>query len=256
MIDLNSHLIPLTDNGSNSIEDTLVLIKKAHADGVTDIVLTAFYDGNNGNIGNSIIRQAAQIQDVLNDNEIPVKVFPGQQILLKDSIIDDLLERKAIGVSNNLSHIFVEFPQNEIPVYTERVFGQMIKAGITPIITYPERNSSLMNNPNKLGSLINMGAVTLLGADSYFGEFGKQVQKFANDLLDYGYIHLVASDAHVNPKNKKYGLKELYKKLSKRYEKDMIQALKDNAKAVLADSNVEIFAFDIIPDRKLKKYRK
>ena len=45
-IDIHSHLLPGVDDGSQTIEDSLYLIKKAIEDGIEYIVLTPHYIKN------------------------------------------------------------------------------------------------------------------------------------------------------------------------------------------------------------------
>ena len=43
MVDLHSHILPNIDDGSKSKRESLAILKKAHENGITDIVLTPHY---------------------------------------------------------------------------------------------------------------------------------------------------------------------------------------------------------------------
>ena len=43
MVDVHSHILPFVDDGSDSLESSVELVKKLANEGVTDIILTPHY---------------------------------------------------------------------------------------------------------------------------------------------------------------------------------------------------------------------
>ena len=76
------------------------------------------------------------------------------------------------------------------------IFAQLLAAGMTPIVTHPERNTFLQDNPDELARWVDSGCLAQVTASSCTGSFGKRVQATANALLASGVVHFIASDAH------------------------------------------------------------
>src|SRR5260370_41780558 len=90
----------------------------------------------------------------------------------------------------------------------------MQAAGMTPIITHPERNTLLQKKLDKLETWAQSGCLVQVTAASFLGRFGKQAKAFADRLLQQGLVHIVASDAH-DTKYRPPSLKEAYEYVSK-----------------------------------------
>jgi protein-tyrosine phosphatase len=78
----------------------------------------------------------------------------------------------------------------------EAFFFRMRLKGITPIITHPERNSEVQNDPKMLEGMVDKGALVQVTAMSLTGDFGDQVRATAFRLVKSGLAHVIASDAH------------------------------------------------------------
>jgi protein-tyrosine phosphatase len=92
--------------------------------------------------------------------------------------------------------LLVEFPDFGIPQNISASFYEMAVAGMVPILTHPERNLTLMQQPEKLVPWLRMGCLVQVTAGSLVGRFGRGPQRIARELLDWGWVHIVATDAH------------------------------------------------------------
>lgn len=73
---------------------------------------------------------------------------------------------------------------------------ELASAGLTGILSHPERNRGIINQPGVLRPLVEHGCLMQVTAGSLTGDFGSQVQKFAESLVSQGLVHFVATDAH------------------------------------------------------------
>jgi protein-tyrosine phosphatase len=97
---------------------------------------------------------------------------------------------------NGSCYLLVEFAPGYVPPNTEAMLHEVLLLGVTPVIAHPERNRVLGSEPQKLGRLVEMGAVVQVTAGSITGEFGKWSRGVADELFRAGLVHVVASDAH------------------------------------------------------------
>ncbi|MCK5552189.1 MAG: hypothetical protein KAJ09_03520 [Deltaproteobacteria bacterium] len=92
--------------------------------------------------------------------------------------------------------LLLEFPFHGIPYGAEEVLFQLVTRGIIPIISHPERNLEVAQNPRRYHEMIRMGCLGQVTAMSLTGGFGPEVMRAAEKLLTNGFVHLIASDAH------------------------------------------------------------
>ncbi len=125
-------------------------------------------------------------------------ILPGCEVYFTPDL-PELLEAGEHGPLTTLnrgSHILIEFPALSVPREAELVFHELALIGITVVVAHPERNLELAANPQRLASLVRIGARTQVTAGSLIGEFGRGAFETALAFNEMGLIHVVASDAH------------------------------------------------------------
>jgi protein-tyrosine phosphatase len=68
--------------------------------------------------------------------------------------------------------------------------------GLTPILTHPERNPTVIRDPDAFVALLSDGMYLQITASSLTGEFGEEARACASYLLKRGVVDLMATDAH------------------------------------------------------------
>jgi protein-tyrosine phosphatase len=81
------------------------------------------------------------------------------------------------------------------PRLEESVFN-FTAAGYVPVITHPERLSWIDGQYGVVESLTRSGSWMQITAGSLTGRFGGNAQYWAERMLDDGFVHLLATDAH------------------------------------------------------------
>ena len=83
MIDIHSHILPLVDDGSSSVDMSLDMLDEAYRDGTKEIVLTPHlayaYGFENPNY--KIKELFGQFKDIVEDVGIPIKMYLGCEFL-------------------------------------------------------------------------------------------------------------------------------------------------------------------------------
>jgi protein-tyrosine phosphatase len=90
----------------------------------------------------------------------------------------------------------VEVPDYGLPPGLTETFYELQLAGLTPILTHPERNPTLQSDPGRLKDWLRGGVLIQVTADSLTGNKGKQAERMALDLLEKRWVHFLATDAH------------------------------------------------------------
>ncbi|MEZ4485396.1 MAG: CpsB/CapC family capsule biosynthesis tyrosine phosphatase [Syntrophotaleaceae bacterium] len=91
---------------------------------------------------------------------------------------------------------FVGISHSHLPLNANEMVFELLLAGLMPIITHPERNPSILRDPNRLFSLVEAGCLVQITASSLTGNFGADSKDCAEYPLKRGQVHFLATDAH------------------------------------------------------------
>lgn len=196
MIDIHHHLLWGLDDGSTSVETSLAMAKMAAADGITHIVCTPHANAQYEYDPEGVAAQIAELQGLLGHEKIALKLGRGCDFHLSFDNIEQALAEPARFSINGLGYLLVELPDYGLPTGLTEVFYQMQIAGMTPILTHPERNKTLQTDQSKLLEWLRGGLLVQVTAGSVTGRMGKRAQKMAHELLTNRWVHFLATDAH------------------------------------------------------------
>ncbi len=193
MIDIHHHLLYGLDDGAADIEASLQMAEMAVEDGITHVVCTPHANSEYDFHPEENAARLACLREKLGDR---LTLGLGCDFHLSYDNIEDALAHPTKYAINGKQYLLVEFPDFGIPRNISSSFYEMSVAGIVPIITHPERNLTLMQKTEKLADWIRMGCLIQVTAGSLLGGFGKGPQRIARQLLDLGWVHVIATDAH------------------------------------------------------------
>ncbi|MCO6183188.1 CpsB/CapC family capsule biosynthesis tyrosine phosphatase [Leuconostoc fallax] len=250
MIDVHCHLLPGIDDGSKSLDISLQLARDAVADGITAALMTPHHmNGHYTNHRDDVIKATQDFQLALNDAQIPLTVFPSQEVRITGKLLEALDQHDILTTDETGHYILIEFPSNDVPTFSKDVLYEVQQRGITPIIVHPERNTRLMAKPDILYDFIDRGAYAQVTASSYVGTFGKAVQKFSDDIVRSGLAHLFASDAHHLP-GRTYEMSAAFERLAQQMGDDYVAIYQENARALV--NGDALTPFEAVPIKKKK----
>ncbi len=229
MIDIHCHILPGIDDGADRLQTSLDMATMAARDGITTIIATPHTDGVT--VNRTVVQQAVDRLNIeLANHGIDLEVVAGYEI--PAHLVCDL-QSHTIADS---PYILVEFPHQYLPEDAAETLYALVQAGRKPIIAHPERNGSVLHNPDLLRELVAVGSMIQLTAASVTGDFGPDILHCANYLLRNRLVHFLATDSH-SPTFRKPVLSPARKaaaRLIGREEADRLVI--DNPKAILAET--------------------
>lgn len=251
MVDLHCHLLPGVDDGSKSMEISLRMAREAVENGVTHALLTPHHmNGRYVNHKQDVIRLTKQFADELERHDIPLTVFPGQEVRINGNLLEALDNDDILFADTGNRYLMLEFPDDDVPHYTNQMIFDLQQRGITPVIVHPERNTMIMDQPDLLYDLLQRGCLSQITASSYVGTFGKKVEKFSRQLIAAGQGYVFASDAHDLP-GRKYEMREAFQKLSAEFGKDIAIIYQNNARNIINGNDVKVSPISRIRIKKI-----
>lgn len=196
MIDLHCHLLPGIDDGARDLETSLAMARIAAADGITTIACTPhILPGVYNNSGPAIRAAIVSLQHALDEAGIAVRLVSGADAHVTPALGAQLRDGRALSL-NDTRYFLLEPPHHVLPPRLEdHVFG-LQAAGFVPILTHPERLTWLDQHYDLAKRLVYSGVLMQITAGSLTGRFGRRAHYWAERMLDEGFCHLLATDAH------------------------------------------------------------
>ncbi len=195
MVDIHCHILPETDDGASTLEESVVMCQAAAADGIKTIVATPhMFDGVHETPDRETIRR--KIAMVMEASGDCVEIVPGGEVRYSYEIFQEAHVADTRIKLNGSAYMLLEFPFQAVPPNIEMTIFQILNAGITPVIAHPERNKRIQDHPRILVDLIERGAYAQLDAGSLTKSFGPEAYHAARRMVQAGLAHFIATDAH------------------------------------------------------------
>lgn len=197
MIDIHTHILPGVDDGPQTIEESLEILKRAANEGVKAIVATPHVLEFPSKSSWQRVRDAFNsLKQALKSEEIDIEIILGAEIFISPDLPMWIKQNKDITINNGNRYVLLELPIHEIPPFTEHTIFELLLQGIVPIIAHPERYHELQKDTSRLFDMIKRGVLTQLNSSSLQGRYGRKAKKAAKSILTQGLIHMIGSDVH------------------------------------------------------------
>lgn len=250
-VDIHSHVLYGLDDGAQTIDDSLAMLRLAEESGTVDLVATPHANHHYAFQPSLIELQLAELQP-----QTRVRLHPGCDFHLSVSNIQDALTRPEAYTINHGAYLLVEFPELGVFRAADRVLRELLDAGMVPIISHPERNEHLRRQVDDLARWVTEGCYLQVTATSITGLFGPGAQQSALQLIERGLVHFVASDAH-NVRQRTPVLRTAYAQLCERWGEEVVGPLfVENPAAVVANEGLAFEPPDLRRPRKWYQFWK
>jgi protein-tyrosine phosphatase len=201
-VDIHCHLAPTIDDGAKSWDDTLAMARIAVSEGIGTIVCTPHQCGSfSHNTAETIRQLVAEVQKQLNENAIPLRVFPGADVRIEPNLVAMLRRGEVLTLADRGRHVLLELP-HEVYLPLDHLLDELHSAKIVGILSHPERNEGILARPTLVPPLVEAGCLMQVTAGSLMGAFGAPVQQSAENLVQQGLVHFISTDAH-SPKSRR-----------------------------------------------------
>lgn len=235
MVDIHAHILPGLDDGPRELGQSLAMLRLAASTGTTDIVATPHASLQFPYDPDVVRARLAELRAAAGDL---LRIHLGCDLQLHYENIREALDHPDRYSINGRGYLLVEFPDLLIARNMDEIFARMREAGLTPIITHPERNWLLHQRLEDLEAWVNQGCTLQVTAQSLLGRFGREARAFAIELLERNLVHFIASDAH-DPEDRTPRLDEAWRWLERRYGAEHARILlEENPRAALSGQAV------------------
>ena len=245
MIDLHLHLLPGVDDGAQSLEQALAMVRLAAADGCSALVATPHqrrdeWANDDARRLADRLREITELAERLPPNEqksLP-RLLLGGEVRVDSELLADLAKPGHSGVLSlaGSRYLLLEFEPDGVGPDPVEVVQELISEGWAPIVAHPEVVPFFwQSDDDPLARLVEAGALFQVTAMSVTGEFGKGAKERVWELLRAGCVQFVASDSH-RPDWRPPGLARARKAIARELGEALATDLTENhPRAVLDD---------------------
>ena len=229
MKDIHAHILYGIDDGADSIEESLRLIKKAYDNGYTDLILTPHYRKIHGFTCNNKVKDYVfkSLKEEIKKNMLPINIYLGNEIALDEDLFY-YLETDMITTINNGKYLLLELPFKRAFSKLKEYIEDLHSKGYKVIIAHPERYC-YYKNLKIFEELINMGVLLQGNFESLNGKWGRHAKQKLTIMLKRHMIHFLGSDIHHSRENSYSELNKLIPLLEElTKDKKMVKDLTDN----------------------------
>ncbi len=240
MVDIHTHILHGVDDGAETFEEAVAMVETAFSNGTTDLVLTPHYLNNDlrsmGASKDDILRRFEDLRLAAESKFEGLKLYIGAETFAATNILE-CAERGVLLPINNTRYLLLEFGFDDTASRALTITRELNRLGYTAIIAHPERYSFFLNDPKKILSFLDEGALLQINADSVMGRNGSSSREMALSLIDSGLAAFVASDAH-SIHYRSPDLAEAYSFVASTYDSEFAEALFERNPMIILQDKV------------------
>lgn len=219
-IDMHSHILPGLDDGAQSMNETLEMLRIACREGITHIIATPHYKSDRFPANAERLRDTmAKVQQAAAKEDIPIVLHAGNEIYY-NSELEEKFDSGALCTMGDSEYVLVEFSPFESYKYIRNAMEDIMGLGYTPILAHVERYECMCKDNKCVAELKAMGCDIQVNASSVTGDNGWRIKHFVHKLIKEELVDYIGTDAH-NTEGRKPAMKKcasyLYKKCSRSY---------------------------------------
>ena len=240
LVDPHFHLLPGVDDGPRTLQDSIALLRLAHAGGIRHVVATPHMFATPWNNEDpAAIREAFRaFEEEIEEIGRRIAFLGDMRLSLgaENYVSPELFDRLASGeviTLNDSDHLLIEFSGFMTFEHVLSAVERIKSAGLRPVLAHVERYPVFQQNWRRLEALVETGCVLQVNASSVTGAGGRRARRFCDRLLKKALVHLVASDAH-DERSRGPILGSAFKTLAERFSRENAVFLtKESAESIL-----------------------
>ena len=131
VVDLHSHLLPGIDDGVQTMEESLDLIRRVQQLGIKKIITTPhIYWGNYNNTAEIIRAKTTEVQHAIKVNQINIQFEATAEYFINEHFVELLQKKELLTFGKN--YILIETSHFQQPYNFQTILFDIVQAGYNP----------------------------------------------------------------------------------------------------------------------------
>jgi tyrosine-protein phosphatase YwqE len=195
-VDIHSHLLPGIDDGVDSMDSAIEVIKGFHNLGYSRLITTPhimhdFYK----NTPEIILPLLEDVKQEIAKENIPIELEAAAEYYLDEHFMELIEDQKPLLTFGD-NYVLFELSFVSKPLTLREAIFKLQTKGYKPILAHVERYLYFHKNIDELLDLKNTGVFFQLNLLSLSGYYSKGVKQIAQKLINHQAIDFIGSDCH------------------------------------------------------------
>lgn len=193
--DMHSHLIPGIDDGAQDMDQTIAMLAKYESLGYKKVVTTPHIMTDSfPNNRDTILSGLEKVKNEIKKVGIEIEIEAAAEYYFDETLMPKIKNKELLTFGDN--YVLVEFAFHSPPQFLDQLFFELKTHGYRPVIAHFERYLYYLGKIDKAEKWRSEGINIQINLNSLFGQYGPEVQKQAEKLIDEGQFDFVGTDCH------------------------------------------------------------
>lgn len=194
--DMHNHILFGIDDGSKTIENSILMARKFVDLGYSKIIATPHVMTNYYENTPEIIQEKKDLLNTaLKTNGIPLQVEFAAEYYIDEYFLERVRNKETL-MTFNKEFILVETSFINKPIFFTELIFDLRTQGYTPVFAHPERYVYLQNNYEQVEKILESGIKFQINLLSLIGYYSPTAKKLAQWLIQNGHYSFLGTDAH------------------------------------------------------------
>ena len=193
--DMHSHLIPGIDDGAQTIENSILLIRELHKLGYKKLITTPHIMSDHyKNTPEIILSGLEKVKKALKEENIPMEMEAAAEYYFDFDFEQKVDKQDLLTFGDN--YVLFELSMINEPDFLNRIVFKLKTTGYRPVLAHVERYPYWYDKKEQYEKLVDLGLLLQLNINSLAGQYSPRTRRVAQNLVDRNMIDFLGTDCH------------------------------------------------------------
>lgn len=194
-VDMHSHLIPGIDDGAQDMDQSIAMLAKFQNLGYKKVVTTPHVMTDSfPNTSETILNGLSALRAEAKSVGLTIEIEAAAEYYFDETLMPKIANKELLTFGDN--YVLVEFAFHSPPQFLDQLFFELKSNGYRPVVAHFERYMYYLGKIDKAVEWRKQGINIQINLNSLSGQYGPDIKKQAERLIDAGEFDFVGTDCH------------------------------------------------------------
>ncbi|MEJ6588187.1 MAG: histidinol phosphatase [Crocinitomicaceae bacterium] len=194
-VDMHSHLIPGIDDGAQDMDQSIAMLAKFQSLGYKKVITTPHIMTDSfPNTSETILSGLNSLRKEAKKVGLTIEIEAAAEYYFDETLMPKIANKELLTFGDN--YVLVEFAFHSPPQFLDQLFFELKSNGYRPVIAHFERYIYYLGKIEQAVEWRKNGINIQLNLNSLSGQYGPDIKKQAERLIDAGEFDFVGTDCH------------------------------------------------------------